>query len=106
MRDLSDRYEESQTLTNLGILYQREGDEEKAIALWQTALKGFPTDSAAAYQLEFWLQSSRGVDLQTMQPDVEIGDRPQRLGMRRVVTACIVGAIALIVVIVLLVRRI
>lgn len=41
-----------------------------------------------------------------MQPDVEIGDRPQRLVIRRVVTACIVGAIALIVVIVLLVRRI
>jgi tetratricopeptide (TPR) repeat protein len=106
LRELSDRYQEAQTLTNLGILYKQEGDDEKAIALWQTALKGFPTDSAAAYQLEFWLQSSRGVDLQTMQPDVEIGDRPQHFGMRRVVTACIVGAIALIVVIVLLVRRI
>ncbi|MBD1867124.1 tetratricopeptide repeat protein [Cyanobacteria bacterium FACHB-471] len=104
LRELGDRYQESQTLTNLGLLYKREGDDEKAIALWQTALKGFPTNSAAARQLEFWLQSSQKIALDEMQPDMEVGDRSPRLAIQQIIAGCAIGAIALLVVLVLLIR--
>jgi tetratricopeptide (TPR) repeat protein len=106
LRELGDRYQESQTLTNLGILYKQEGDDEKAIALWQTALKGFPANSAAARQLEFWLQLSQGVDLDAMQPNTEEGDRPPRFAIQQIIAGFAIGAIALLVVMVLLIRRI
>jgi tetratricopeptide (TPR) repeat protein len=106
LRELGDRYQESQTLTNLGILYKREGDDEKAIALWQTALKGFPANSAAARQLEFWLQSSQGVDLDAMQSNTKEGDRPPRFAIHQIIAGFAIGAIALLVVMLLLIRRI
>lgn len=107
LRELGDRYQEAQTLTNLGILYQQEGNTEKAIALWQTALKGFPATSDAAHQLEFWLQSSQGIDLNPIaQPDAEMSDRPERHTTTQTIVAGAIGAIALIVCILLLIRSI
>jgi tetratricopeptide (TPR) repeat protein len=106
LRELGNRYQEAQTLTNLGILYRREDDDEKAIALWQTALKGFPAHSVAARQVAIWLQSSQGIDLDEMQLDIEVGDRPPRLAIQQIIARCAMGAIALLVVLVLLIRRI
>lgn len=106
LRELGDRYQESQTLTNLGILYNQEGDDEKAIALWQTALKGFSANSAAARQLEFWLQSSQGIDPNEMQPDIGEGDRPPRLAIQQIIAGFAIGAIALLVVMIFLIRRV
>ena len=65
-RELSDRHREGQTLMNMGVLYEKQGQKEKAIALWQEALSKLHMGSPEHRQVAEWLQSAKprgsGVD--------------------------------------------
>jgi tetratricopeptide (TPR) repeat protein len=55
--DVAEYLPYSQTLVNLGTLYIQEGEPEKALSLWQSALSSLPPNSQPQQQLKKWMQS-------------------------------------------------
>ncbi len=55
-RKLNDRHGKGQTLANLGLLYEQQGQSEKARALWQEALAKLHPDSSEHRRVAGWLE--------------------------------------------------
>ncbi|MGC9083544.1 MAG: tetratricopeptide repeat protein, partial [Anaerolineae bacterium] len=58
-RALGDRHGEGQTLANMGVLYKRQGDLEKARALWREALSKLHPASPDYRTVKGWLEGGK-----------------------------------------------
>ncbi|MFQ6058831.1 MAG: tetratricopeptide repeat protein [Anaerolineae bacterium] len=59
-RELGDRHGEGMTLANMGLLYEKQGQKEKAVALWREALAKLHPDSLEHKQVAEWLEAISG----------------------------------------------
>jgi len=57
-RELGDRHGEGKTLMNMGLLYEQQGQQEQAVALWREALTKLHPDSPEYREVQEWLESA------------------------------------------------
>jgi tetratricopeptide (TPR) repeat protein len=56
-KKLGDFYGEAQTLGNLGLLYEKNGETDEAIATWEEALKKFPEGASEYKETQAWIEN-------------------------------------------------